>query len=314
METTIKACRHSTRVGELCTHGAHGVIHSVFRRVINILVQNELYSISAIENGDFPNAIIVKPSQISSFLDLGLETTLVARFTKHCVVIGNQLQIDIENSTMYSDKKEISVDILDVFDIQKNLEVAIAEGKLQSINEGLGFFWEFIKEILSGDPLDITDLTAFQKKALHLITNLIHGLRGRNLELIKSTACELSGLGIGLTPSGDDLLTGLIAAFRMLGSRTMISNYYSQIVDLILMSSTGKTNAVAYQMLLSATRQEIMSGLANYISALVSTEPFPIKTTTRQLFSYGHSSGSELGLGALIGITLVNEARTNLHV
>lgn len=314
MKILLKACRHSRRVSGLCTYGAHGVIHSVFNHAINILVQNELYSILDIENGDFPNTIIVKPSKRGGFQNIGIEPNLPVGFSQQCLILGNQLQIDFENSMIYSEKMDISAEILDITEIKKNLEVAAAEGNIQAKNQGLGIFWKFITQILYDKSEDISNFPVLQKKAHGLLKYLIRGIRDRNIGLVKSTTSELSGLGIGLTPSGDDLLTGLVAAFKILGSKTNNSSYYSQIADLVLMSSTGKTNAIAYQMLLSATRQEIMSGLANYISALVSTEPFPIKTATHQLFSYGHSSGSELGLGAFIGITLVNEARTNLLV
>lgn len=314
MKILLKACRHSTRVSELCTHAAHGVIHSVFNHAINIFVQNELYSILAIENGNFPNAIIVIPSQTDGFKNFGLESNLPAKFNQHCVILGNQFQVDFGNSRIYSDKMDIPTEILDVTDLKKNLVVAAAEGEIQAKKEGLGIFWEFITQILSGNPIDTTNLPVFQTKAYDLLVNLIRGLRVRNSKLVETTTSELSGLGIGLTPSGDDLLTGLVAAFRILGSKTINSNYYSQIADLILMSSTGKTNAIAYQMLLSATRQEFMSDLASYISALVSTQPVSIKIATRLLFSYGHTSGAEMGLGAFIGITLINETRAPLLV
>lgn len=314
MKISIRAFRHSTRVSELCTQEARGVIHSVFNHAINILVQNELYSILALENGYFPNAIIVKPSKRGGFKNFGIEPNLPVKFNQHCLILGNQLQIDFENSTIFSDKIDFSAEILDAVEIQNNLKVAVAEGEIQARKEGLGVFWEYIAQILSDNPVDITNLPDFQKKALYLQISLIRGLRRRNLELVNTTSSELSGLGIGLTPSGDDLLTGLVAAFRIFGSKTINSSFYSQITDLILMSSTGKTNAIAHQILLSATRQEVMSELASYISAIVSTQTVPLKTATRLLFSYGHSSGTEMGLGAFIGITLVNETRSLLLV
>lgn len=310
MQISIKATRHSTKINQLCRQRAYGVTHSVFDHAHNLIIQNELFSVLVIEKGNFPNAIIIKPSQINSLLSLSLKPNLCVRFNKTCVILSDRLHIDLSSSMIYADQKIIPNEILSILDIQKNLCIATTEGDIQAKKEGLGVFWKVITPLLSDTPVDTNNFLAFQKKSHSLLIGLVHGLRERNFDLIRSAISELSGLGIGLTPSGDDLLTGLVAAFTLFGSKTIHRDYYSNIADLILISSKGKTNTIAYQMLLSATRQEITSELANYITSIAAAKTIPIGAATRLLFSYGHSSGAEMGLGAYLGIALVNEART----
>lgn len=318
MKISLQASSYSSNTGDLCREGAIGLLHSVFNHALNILVRQELFSVLAIEKAEFPNSILVNPSLIEGFTNLSLTTNLITKFDKEYVIIGEKLLIYLKESTTYSDKKEVSSDILDKIYLQNNIDMAVAAGIRIANKEGLGIFWKSIQRILMDIPSETDGFSIFQKKAYLRICDLVHGLRHRNLDLVKKAVSDLSGFGIGLTPSGDDFLTGLISAFNLFGSKTVQGQYFSEIVEVILDYSRGNTNLISFQQLLSASRFEITSGLANYISAIVSggtnkTQSL-IEENSQLLFLYGHSSGTEMGLGAVVGISLINEARASLTV
>jgi hypothetical protein len=62
-------------------------------------------------------------------------------------------------------------------------------------------------------------LSSWQQTALAAIRRLLRGLRTDNVGEIQSGARRLSGLGPGLTPSGDDFLVGVLIGLRLAGGK-----------------------------------------------------------------------------------------------
>lgn len=118
---------------------------------------------------------------------------------------------------------------------------------------------------------------------------LLEALTKENTVSIKRSAGALLGLGPGLTPSGDDLLSGLLYGLRHSPARDRLA--CAVLGDAIREMAPERTNAVS----------------ADYLMALADDAPFDCMaaawehpaTGAAQLLQIGSNSGGEMLLGLL---------------
>ena len=141
---------------------------------------------------------------------------------------------------------------------------------------------------LFGKPHGPLDLRC--EMALPRIQGLMNSLKtGDHRKIIQFTG-SLLGFGLGLTPSGDDILAGLMYGLRHSPHRN--DPGVIVLVDAILSLAGKRTNAVS----------------STYLTALAQDAPFDAlqaawrdpKNNTPALLSIGSSSGSEMLLGLLL--------------
>lgn len=141
---------------------------------------------------------------------------------------------------------------------------------------------------LFGKPHEALDLRC--ETALPRIHGLMNGLKIEDLHGIAQYTESLLGFGLGLTPSGDDILAGLMYGLRHSCHRD--DPAVVALTDSILTLANKYTNAVS----------------ATYLSALAQDAPFHAlqaawhdpKNNAPALLTIGSSSGSEMLLGLLL--------------
>lgn len=113
----------------------------------------------------------------------------------------------------------------------------------------------------------------------------------------------LIGLGGGLTPSGDDVLCGLLS-----GGRTLAGALHARQLDLALQQlgaelsadAAERTTALSAALLWHAARAELARPARDLLRGLLGRTP--IAPATSALLSVGHSSGRDLAIGLGLGI------------
>jgi hypothetical protein len=101
----------------------------------------------------------------------------------------------------------------------------------------------------------------------------------------------LSGCGIGLTPSGDDFIAGLLIALHLRG----------ETVDDIF--EAARSDNIFSNSFLNLARQGRLFGrMKNLILALMHGGDAAVREATRRLLAIGESSGADLGTGFYITI------------
>lgn len=121
------------------------------------------------------------------------------------------------------------------------------------------------------------------------------------------TAAErLVGLGPGLTPSGDDVLAGLMVTLRHLGAATGSA----RAVDLAgwlgataTFDARTRTTPISATLLHCAARGEACPEVLAVLRALAGRQP--LEPALRRLCELGHSSGADLAQGIAIGLETV---------
>lgn len=129
--------------------------------------------------------------------------------------------------------------------------------------------------------------------ALPHVRALLQALREENLDGIRCSVSGLLGLGPGLTPSGDDLLSGLLYGLRHSPVRDGFA--CTVLSDTIREMAPERTNAVS----------------ADYLIALADDAPFDcmaaaweIPAGAARLLQIGSNSGGEMLLGLLCAAQL----------
>ena len=127
-----------------------------------------------------------------------------------------------------------------------------------------------------------------------------HQLAGACLKASLAAAARaadrLVGLGPGLTPSGDDLLAGTLAALRLLGGDPAFT---TALADHVSAVSSRRTTALSATLLRLAGQGDVAAEVGQVIKAL--NGPRSLDEAAGRLCAVGHTSGADLAQGLLIG-------------
>lgn len=134
--------------------------------------------------------------------------------------------------------------------------------------------------------------------AIHL-ADLLEELRRDDPAGATLAAAPLIGLGPGATPSGDDLLVGLLAGLAASRHRTAAS-FGPRVAALAL----GRTTTVAEAFLVHAGRGEFAERVHLTAANLLDTGESVRRNAVADALDWGASSGADLLLGLLLGLQL----------
>ncbi len=125
----------------------------------------------------------------------------------------------------------------------------------------------------------------------------------QQLEPAVRAAEALIGLGPGLTPAGDDLLTGLIAVTILLSEALAICpNFYQQFGNTVLERAQDRTTLLSVNWIEYATRGEVSQPLGYLLQALVlPIQPQRLEALARAVLTSGATSGADLLAGIILG-------------
>lgn len=126
----------------------------------------------------------------------------------------------------------------------------------------------------------------------------------------------LIGLGQGLTPLADDVLTGLLAAgfvLRQPFSSAPLIRLTNQIAPAVLRKMREATTLQSIAFLHSAATGERFGILDGLIAAIYNNDAPERARVLAQVMDVGHSSGSGLVLGVLFGVKLALTKNSGKH-
>jgi hypothetical protein len=104
------------------------------------------------------------------------------------------------------------------------------------------------------------------------------------------------GRGQGLTPGGDDLITGFIAFLCAAGQTGSVLQDLS---DYLRQEGYRRTTQIGYEYLWYAAHREFSENIRRVCVSLLTGDEFTIITYVRQLIRHGHTSGVDALLGIL---------------
>lgn len=122
------------------------------------------------------------------------------------------------------------------------------------------------------------------------------------------TAAErLVGLGPGLTPSGDDVLAGLLVALRHLGTAARAGRAVwlaDRLAEAVTSAARTRTTPLSATLLHCAARGEASPEVIDVLRGVAGRQP--LEPALRRLHRLGHTSGADLAQGIAIGASAVH--------
>lgn len=135
---------------------------------------------------------------------------------------------------------------------------------------------------------------------------LVAVLAARDVAAAFDVASMLLGLGPGLTPSGDDILAGALAAgraaaraVRHVAGDAWLADFGAQVA----MLAPGRTTTLSASLLWHAARGEVAEPARHVLRALGGQTP--LEPALAALLRVGHSSGRDLAAGLAVGLRAV---------
>ena len=247
----------STYAMQILQNSTTGSVHSVYRNTVNIIVNDRLL---ALQTADSPF------SPISLITNLNTD-----EFAQNDIQEGQTVTLDYTAAAIVNLAPAGKIPHKIRHDLYKKFFHII-----QASNTG-GF--DRIFQISPDVDHDLV-LTVAETK-IHMADTLFHKEQYQEASQVIS---ELVGLGIGLTPSGDDFLCGILAGFHIQGLEESRKVAYLREA---IHENLSRTNEISRSFLISALE-------GHFSQAVNELWNNPDEETIAEMFgSIGHSSGMD---------------------
>ena len=120
-------------------------------------------------------------------------------------------------------------------------------------------------------------------------SSLSFALASEDISTAKTTASQIAGLGIGLTPTGDDFILGAVLAAWIIHPLKIASKLAGEVTEIAAPLTTSLSGA----WLRSAGRGEAGIRWHNLFNALIASNKMAVQESVEQLLAVGYSSGAD---------------------
>lgn len=173
-----------------------------------------------------------------------------------------------------------------------------ASAELLSLNRERGISMLVAPLVLEVYDEAIIELNPYCRTAYPLLLSLKSGLSNDNEEQILCAIESLLGLGIGLTPSADDVILGMLFAFSKLSDKA--PKTVGIFRDAVFELSEARTSRVSAAYLKAVLNGDYFERMERVWAGLCGIVPLDITP----LIEIGGSSGTEMLLGVLLAIRI----------
>jgi len=319
---TIQIDAISKKVYDLFSSSeTNGCVTAVFKNTFNIQIGKIfLANIGSNIYAPHPRSILVSKEDFNNHLAQKVRVGVSLKgCSKYFCFPELGLSLSTEYASLFIPKVEIANDILHVNEIKFNLLWGIWEatrlrgnypGKCGSPLAGY-FMSKYAKAKFDTSSSCESTFSCNMREALwYRINVFLDAVRRCSLSKISNSAREIIGLGVGLTPSGDDFLAGFVSGAVILGNtKKNLKRYSTRIAEIVCFWATSRTTDVSISMIRDASHGEVSEPAANFVkSVLQIRDPYEAAVSANQLMSIGETSGEDFLNGLACGIWSFAEA------
>lgn len=281
-----------------------GTVHSVFSKNINLYFEN--FGLITLCSSDIPMSPLHGKTRISDFDNLKIEHD-PRIFIKDNKIYLSQVIFDFSKSESY--KSPLARNR------ERNTPGLASKGEINAIlykiinmvkkNNQDGFIplLPYTLDMCRGLKQSRLELPVFASQGYYLINELASYLWKGDFSLLLETAIHLIGLGPGLTPSGDDFLSGfMIGYFNYLKFLNRDSLLAREVFPLIAKRSLGQTNYLSYQQLLLASTGAGNEIVEQLCLDILQADLDGVLLQLDNIINIGSTSGVDQLIGLLFGI------------
>ncbi len=267
-----------------------GCIHSIFKNTLNIEGEDDFLFTLQREGIPVNPRSVVLP--IESWLDIRsvIDTVGIAVELKKSglTIPSRQLSITFKEAEIWDASPSIPGTLLPFHQLEENLEKFAS---FLAQREYSDFYSGEIERLLRN---------RLSEASYELFTAIESG---RFLE-VRLLADKLIGLGPGLTPSGDDILSGIMASGVYLGlAFKELRPHVMEMNAAIVKRLRGRTNRISFNFLMDASRGEVYRPAKELIGEILcSPKGENLFSLAGVMMGIGSTSGRDMLEGILIGL------------
>jgi hypothetical protein len=307
---SLKAVSVGYRVNDLFEDGATGQLDSVHSNSAYFSMRmTPLLLIHSSILGGIPFGIGADV-ETGYFKKIGLDRGMQINISDRSLCIpGADFCIDFGDAKVWHPEKTRTDD----FSLPKakaNLDHALQSLSHMGSKQGLGELSLILNDLFLDRESGCKQLNLLCRACFEPLTQLITGIKKNDLLLVENSLPNLIGLGIGLTPSMDDLITGLISTLYLFCDRVPGGgDFVSAVGKKICTLSSSRTTAVSQTNLMFASQGDRFEVLDDLIRSILFSSGEDLSDRVGRLVSFGATSGTELAIGLLLGMKLVLAGR-----
>jgi len=300
-------------VKNLIYSNTSGKVHSVFSHTINWETSaNRLACLVDSNGGDVPFGVSVKVRKHFSFEKVGIypgDFVFVfnnqIRFNHDTLVVDlAQLEItDHPTPLRRSHRPPVSARLNEV------LSLLI---KAPETRAGCKRILQALCQVYGLVPLVNPENDLFYSKIITKLCNIRKSFIKNDYENLGKEMRSLIGLGLGLTPTGDDVAIGFLAAWNACRKRDVNFGNFEKLTNNLKEHYQGKTSRISEEFLFHALEMRFSDRVADFIQAFSNGGADQIVSSAAKLFRYGATSGVDTGLGVVLGFGLQLESDSDL--
>ena len=280
-----------------------GTVAGVYARAVNFSFGNILVTVCDVSQKNLPYGILCDLSEID--LQGVLRSEDAAEIdSKRLYVKDSLFEISFGSAAIWDPEFFMPIQAKDVPIIQNNISQLVQHIVHLNNPDGLVPLFRFIPDLMDSKDYPGDNTSALTQIAYDALRLIITAIRNNDEQLLNAGSLQLIGLGIGLTPSGDDILAGLFAAL-MITSDTASRKWQIQFLGKLLPRIKGLTNEVSTNYLNAVSQGYFPERVSNLISAMITAKSFTdVQPALQDMLQWGHTSGYEITLGMVIGFLL----------
>lgn len=259
--------------------GMRGRVHSAFRSVVNVATESpELFSLTAASVARAPRAVQVCLDRLDGH---GIAVGDDVSSDGHTLRIGESVVVVVLGTPVWEERRSDS---------------APMAGRLSTLDG------------LLTAPAAVCDLSAFDVAVAERVQGGVEALRtavlANSAADVRTAAASLVGLGVGLTPTGDDVLTGAaFVASRLGGSLDLVHDAVAAVVE------SEATNDISLTAMRCALRGRAVQPIEDLYAWLCGAGTHNPHDLVADVLAIGHTSGADLALGLLTAVRLHHESQ-----
>lgn len=265
------------QTGDCLTHGEY-IRHSVFKRSVNFINSNGAFCLLTNDiNNSAPNSITIECEHIPEFQSINL-TEKIIHF--------NDQEINRKHIPVY--KSNLDITGLNALNLANNLTNIIQHYRKDFPEKSLAFllFPENARYFEKGFDKAFFD-NSYSSYLKILSGNIIEGV------------IKIKGTGFGLTPSGDDFITGLLFGLHI--NEIIYKINLTPVRNDVYNAALGE-NPFTNSFLYYAKNANYFFRLKKFVTLLSEKKTGDLDDALKLLFSVGATSGADLLTGLIISI------------
>jgi hypothetical protein len=303
----LRVLSHSTAIQPLLDiPTTRGSVQSVFPRAANLLFGSRLLTLHARDTPCAPNGLVL-PLRAGQGPLADLQTGMAVIIERGTIYIPTpSLRLSTQNSQPWDPRPHLEPGACSPERLERNLERLTTLITAKAPREGLAALASLPVEATgvsesSGDPAP-DDESLLLHTARRAAALFLDGVIHQNQLAMRQGASTLAGLGPGLTPSGDDLLIGFMAATSVLSAPLGLnSDFYQRVHMELLTLARGRTNKLSITWMEYARQGEVAEHLGHLFHALVGENTHVLEEAALTVLKSGATSGGDLLAGIILG-------------